>query len=97
MGIPRRVARPQPHGLQQLAHALLARLAAGRQPMNAQRLRHNVAHRHAWIQRPDGVLENDLEFAAQRPQPFAFQAGDVLAFEYDLPFIRREQTNHRPA
>ncbi len=48
-----------------------ARSAVGEAAVDAQRLGDGLEHRHPRVQGGEGVLEDDLQSAAQRPHPGA--------------------------
>ena len=64
--------------------------------VQAQRRRHQLAHRLARVQRRERVLEDHLHVAAQRLERLAARGGDVLAVEADLAGAGLEQPHQRP-
>src|SRR5215469_6196641 len=52
-------------------------------PVNEQRLAHNLTYRHARIERRIGILENHLDVAPQAEQFLALRIREVTALEHD--------------
>ena len=70
----------EPDGLEQRAH-FLDLLGPRADAVHEQRLAHDLAHRHARIERGVGVLEDRLHVAAELEQLRLRRVREVLAFE----------------
>jgi hypothetical protein len=70
----------QPDSIQQHAH-FLDLLGLRADAVNEKRLAHDLAHRHARIQRRIGILENDLNFASKPEQFGSRGVREILALE----------------
>ncbi len=79
--------RPEADGVEELDDALVD-LGAPGQPVEADRLPHDLCAGHAWIERGVRVLEDDVHPAPVRSQAAARQVRDVGAVEPDRP-VRR--------
>ncbi len=79
-GKPSICALRKPDAVEQLGDGALE-LAAARGPVHAQRLRHDVAGRHARIERGERILEDDLHLRPQRAQLRLGEMGDVASAE----------------
>ena len=90
------VLRAEPDGPQQLLDAQASVLAAV-QAVDAQRLGDDLAHGHPRVQRGVGVLEDDLDLAADGTHLLAAVVRDVLAVEDDPTRGRLEQLHDRAA
>src|SRR3954468_6239072 len=55
----------------------------------------DLADRHAWIERGERVLEDDLHALPQRPHLLAILAIDALAVEEDLAALIGNQADQR--
>ena len=73
--------RRQPHALEQLDHAGLARAVVGADAERDQALLDDLAHPHARVERGEGVLEHHLHRAPQRLQGLGRQRVVTLAVE----------------
>src|SRR5687768_7996186 len=60
-----------------------------------ERLGDELEHRHPWVQRCIGVLEDELHSTAQAAQLLAVRGGDVLAAEHDPACRRIEAPEYR--
>src|SRR4029079_6051566 len=78
-----RMLRAQADRAQQLVDAALAFLSLV-ELVHPERLGDDLAHRHARVERRVGILENDLQLAADVAHPAAAEARDVLTVEDDL-------------
>src|SRR5882757_11226357 len=58
-------------------------LAAGREPMDAERFADDIAGGHARIERGERILEYDLHRAPMRPHLGLAEAGDIGAVQLD--------------
>ena len=76
VGVPAHVLGPQPDQPEQLGHPLDP-LLAGAHAVGHQRLGHDVEQRPARVERREGVLEDHLHLAAERPEPALRQGGHV--------------------
>ena len=90
-----RVLRAQADGSEQLVDARLPLLAAV-EPVDSERLRHDLTHGHARVERRVRVLEHDLKLAAHVAHTTAAERRDVRAVEDDPTRRRLEQLDHRP-
>ena len=81
---------------QEFLHALVLGLAA-QQAKVFQRLRDDVAHRHAWIQRRIRILEDHLQLPPLLAQILATQLGQIDALEEDVSGGDRQQLGNQPA
>src|SRR6266851_533845 len=70
--------------------------AAGRQPVDAERLTDDIASRHAWIERGKRVLEDDLHRAPMRTQFGFSEIGNVAAVDPDAAAGRLDQAQDAP-
>src|SRR3546814_13003163 len=77
---------------QKLADAPPA-LLPGTHAMHAQRLLHQRADRHARVQRREGVLEDELQVAAQAAHLPLRQGADVTALVEHLPGCRADEAH----
>src|SRR5437867_3365176 len=93
---PVRVLGAESDCSEQLGHALPAFVAAI-EVVHAQRLGHDLAHRHARVQRRVRILEDDLQLASYVAHLATTEPRDVLAVEDDLARRRLEQLDDRPA
>jgi hypothetical protein len=92
---PVRVLGAQAHRAQELVDAAAA-LTPPVETVHAQRLRNDLAHRHARIERRVWILEDDLQLAAHVAHAAAAPIRDVLAVEDELPLGRRKKLDHGP-
>src|SRR3546814_7113358 len=79
---------------QKLADAPPA-LLPGTHAMHAQRLLHQRADRHARVQRREGVLEDELQVAAQAAHLPLRQGADVTALVEHLPGCRADEAHQQ--
>ena len=91
-----RVFGAEAHRAQQLVDPA-ATLTALVEVVHAQRLRHDLAHRHARVERCVRILEDDLQLAPHFAHAATAEVGDVLAVEKDLAVRRRQQLDHGAA
>jgi hypothetical protein len=84
----------EPHGLEQLADPAPAVLAV--KAVDLQRLGEDLVDRDPRVQRRVGVLEDDLDVAAQRPQVPVGELREVVPLEQHLTGRRRVQAEQRP-
>jgi hypothetical protein len=61
--------RAEPDAAEELGHAA-PRAPPALHAVDEQRLSHEIEQRHAGIERGEGILEDHLHLAAQRPQLF---------------------------
>ena len=64
--------------------------------MNDQRLADDLTRRHAWVERPVGVLVDHLEALPVGQHGFRRKIGDIHPVDNDLPRRRLEQLEHSP-
>src|SRR3954453_20069936 len=92
---PVRMLRRQADGAQQLVHPLLPRVALV-PAVDPQRLRDDVAHRHARVQRRVRILEHDLHLTPHIAHLTPAERCDLPAVEDDLPRRRLDELDQRP-
>src|SRR5262249_37989009 len=91
-----RVLRAQADRAQQLVDAAAA-LASPVQVVHAERLRDDLPHGHARVERRVRVLKDDLQLPAHFAHPPSGEARDVLPVEDDLSVGRLEELDHGAA
>ena len=80
VGISLCVLGPQPNGAEQLGHALTA--SGGRQVgVQQQWLGQHLSHPHAWIERAEGVLEDELGTGAQAALIRTWEGSKIAALK----------------
>ena len=87
---------PQPHALEQVGDALAA-LGRRADIVDDQRLAHDLARRHARVQRGVGILVDHLHAPPVGQHALGVEAGDVLAADADGAAGRLQQFQERAA
>ena len=82
--------RPQPDAFEQTGDALLA-FGTGAGLVDDQWLAHDIARRHAWVQRRVRILIDHLHLFPITEHLLLIEIGDILAMDSDLALGRLEQ------
>ncbi len=96
MRIVAHLRRAKADAREQRRHLLLALLGVG-DAVDQQRLAHDVARRHARVERGERVLEDDLHLPPVGPQLGLRQADDLLALDLDRARGRLDEAQHGAA
>ncbi len=96
MGMPTAVLRSQTYRAQQLGYPGLTIAAAGF-AVQPDRFANDGFHGHAWIQRGERVLKDDLQITANLTQFFRRQVGQVAAFVNHVARSRLQQVEQQAA
>ncbi len=87
---------PEPHEPEQRMDPRCQRVAF-REPMQQQRLRQDVEHAHAWIERGIGILEDDLHLPPLAPEIGSGERQDALARQPHVARRRLDQAQREAA
>jgi hypothetical protein len=85
---------PQAYALEQGRYALFL-FRAGGESVDQQWLAHDVADRHAGIERGERILKDDLHLPPIGPQRLLAEAGNVFALDLNRTGGRLQQAQHR--
>src|SRR5947207_3587945 len=95
--IPPGVLGEKAHLREQLANARGASGRIGDDPVHRDGLREDLPDRHPGVQGAVGILEDDLEPSAERPEPGLAERGEVLTLEEDGAAGRAIELENEPA